>query len=509
MSAVIDAVSDVVGGVFDAVGDAVESVGDVVTTVVDTVADVAQSVISDPLPTLLAIGGQMVGIPYPVTMATITAARGGDLEDIALSAGTAYLAPLAGNALSSTLSQSFIDAGMNETLSKVASNSISRGLVNGTISEVKGGSFDDGFAGAFVGGMVSGGVGEVASYVKDDVIQLAQDSGLDLRDATSVYNAGTKALSAGITSGITGQNDFLTSFTNSAISSTVDLGVRSLNASIDEQFKIAATDWDEKDKGSQPIDTTTVGAGIPSDLVTEVDISDIGYDTQPVEDTTGVAQSLDDLSEVEQPLAEAPTAFDFAAFPEAEPVTNFYDLSAAPEAEPDDVEYSTQEEELSPLASASNVMPTMPSDATMPIASAAPVVDETQTAGLAPEAPVGGLNAIAAKTSEQKMAGAQGIKSADIVKPLVASVGNLLKSSLTRPNRPAPRAVMPRPTGGLQPAKMLPTVGSGTAPRQMDISKLIPIQKTAAPPPKTLASTANLSPVSNIAGLTSLVKKAG
>jgi hypothetical protein len=44
-------------------------------------------------------------------------------------------------------------------------------LVNGTVAEIKGGSFEDGFAGGFTGGMVAGGVREVGNYVKPDIIE--------------------------------------------------------------------------------------------------------------------------------------------------------------------------------------------------------------------------------------------------------------------------------------------------------------------------------------------------
>jgi len=152
---VVDAVVNVVEDVVESVGEAVEQVGRFVENVVETVADTVQAVIDDPLPTLLSMAGSFVGIPPAVTMAAITAARGGDLEDIALSAGTAYYAPQVGNALSSTVNSSFINAGMNETFSRVASDSISKGFVNGTISEVRGGDFNDGFAGGFTGGMIS------------------------------------------------------------------------------------------------------------------------------------------------------------------------------------------------------------------------------------------------------------------------------------------------------------------------------------------------------------------
>ena len=136
----------------------------------------------------------------------------------------------------------------------------------------------------------------------------------------------------------------------------------------------------------------------------------------------------------------------------------------------------------------------------------APVATDLLTTGIAPEAPVGGLNAVAPTTPEEKMANSMGLELTDITKPLVATAGSLLKRARSQPKRPAPRAPVSRPTGALQlvksPSKIAP-------PAKMDVSKLIPIRK-AVPiaPPKTLASNAKLTPITNIATLTSLLKKA-
>jgi len=279
----VETVSNVVSSVFETVGDVVESAVEFVGDVVEKVGDVVQKVIDDPLPVLLSIAGAAVGIPPYVTMGVITAAKGGDLEDVILSMGTAYVGSAitagVGTSISSTVSSTFIESGLNETFSVVAGDAISKGLVNGTIAEIKGGSFEDGFAGGFTGGLVSGGVTEVASYVQPSVISLAMDSGLDLADATSVFNAGVKAVSAGATSEITGQGDFATSFANSAIGSVVDAGVRSVSTSIDNQFETAVTGWEEKSNEGEPISTIVTGAGIPDTLVTEVKVSDTGVDT--------------------------------------------------------------------------------------------------------------------------------------------------------------------------------------------------------------------------------------
>jgi len=591
MSAVVSFVEDAfeaVGDVFEAVGDVVEDVADFVGDAIETVGDVVQAVIDDPLPVLLSVAGSFVGIPPPVTMGAITAARGGDLEDIALSMGTAYFAPQVGSAISSTVSSAFIDAGFNEAFTEVASNSISKGLVNGTIAEIKGGDFEDGFAGGFTGGMVQGGVGEVASYVKPDIIELAMDSGLDLREATSVFNAGTRAFSAGITSEVTGRGDFATSFTNSAIGSSIDAGTRSLNATIDEQFRTAATDWNEKEPEGEPVEVATTGAGIPDEIVGQVTVS--GYGVENDAGTFNVAEVLAESQDTQEAtntpssnigetatsnisvlpetqLAEAPqgeTVYDFAdLIGDGTPVssapsenvslsdviadaglsdtglantllgetslaevTGEGDIYETPDSVIDIAENistgeapATSVEPKGGLTTiAETTVPAVDLDTSKPaVVSEAPVSENLLTAGLATDQPVGGLNAVAQaeqETPQAKMASSMGFKPTDITKPMVASVGNLLKQTLTQKKRPAQRTPV-RPAGGLQMARARP-VARKAPPARMDIANLIPIQKATpllktatTAPAKTLGKDAKLTPITNIAGLTSQVKKTG
>jgi len=576
MSAVVEAISDAVSDVFEAVGDVVEDVVEFVGDAVEKVGDVVQAVLDDPLPVLLSVAGSFVGIPPFVTMGAVTAARGGDLEDIALSMGTAYFAPQAGNFISSTVSSTFIEAGFNEAFTQVASDSISKGLVNGTIAEIRGGSFDDGFAGGFTGGLVSGGVGEVASYVQDDVVQLALDSGLDLNQASSVFNAGVKAVSAGVTSEITGKGDFATSFTNSAIGSGVDAGTRSLNATIDTEFNTAATGWNDTSNDDDKVDTTVVGGGIPNTLVGEVTVSSIGFDTTADDNltttgtTTGTTSStvnndstidtatvLNDSSTDDSSgetavsdisvlpattantatsdtttLAQAPTAESTVDFEDLidtsttgsgdTVVANNTDLVELPDDVSDIAETLTTTAEtpvtqgaLTTVAEANqpvDVLDVVTPDTTAVTGSTvteAPIAGNLLTTGLPAEQPIGGLNAVSTKTADEKMADSLGLKATDITKPIVATVGNLLKSTLRQGTKPQARTVAKRPAGALQTMAKVPRP-KGTPPTKMDVAKLIPIQKaTSTQPAKTLASTAKLNPVSNIAGLTSLVKKTG
>ena len=591
MGAVVEFVEDTfeaVGDVFEAVGDVVEDVVDFVGDAIETVGDVVQAVIDDPIPVLLSVAGSFVGIPPPVTMGAITAARGGDLEDIALSMGTAYFAPQVGSAISSTVSTAFIDAGVNEAFSQVASRSISSGLVNGTIAEIKGGSFEDGFAGGFTGGMVSGGVNEVASYVKPDIIELAMESGLDLQDATAVFNAGTRAFSSGVTAEVTGRGDFATSFTNSAIGSGIDAGTRSLNATIDEQFRTAATDWNKKEPESEPVEVATTGAGIPNEVVGQVTVSGYGVEndagtfnvaevlaeSQDTQEATNTPSSsigetaTSDISVLpETQLAEAPqgeTVYDFAdligdgtpvssvpaenislsdviadaGLSDTAPAGNYFDETSLADITGDAGLYSTPETAIdiaenipsdeAPVTSvepkgglttiAETTVPAIDLDTSKPaVVSEAPVSENLLTAGLATDQPVGGLNAVAQaeqETPQAKMASSMGFKPTDITKPMVASVGNLLKQTLTQKKRPAQRVPV-RPAGGLQMAGARPTARKAP-PARMDIANLIPIQKAApvlktatTAPAKTLGKDAKLTPITNIASLTSQVKKTG
>ncbi len=235
MSAVVEFIGDAVESVVDAVGDVVEAVGDVVEDAVEFVGDVVEAVVENPLPTLLSIAGAAIGIPPMITSAVVTAAQGGDLKDIVLSAGVGYIAPMATNAVSSTLSSVVGDSIINQAVSDTVVNGVSRGLVNGVVSEVRGGDFDDGFAGAFTGTLVSGGVTELTNFVRADVVDTMTDLGLSASTANDILNVGAKAIGAGAGAAATGR-DFETAFTNSVINSTANATANFVTNSITDQF---------------------------------------------------------------------------------------------------------------------------------------------------------------------------------------------------------------------------------------------------------------------------------
>lgn len=330
MAAVVEFVSNVVEDVVDAVGDAVEAVGDFVEDTVEFIGDTVQAVIEDPIPVLAQIAGSFIGIPPPVTAAMVTAARGGDIEDIVLSAGTAYLAPQATNAISTTLSSTIGNSIINETVSDIVVDGVSRGLVNGTIAEVRGGDFEDGFAGAFTGSVINSSVGEFTNeFIKPGIQEMLADSGIEPATVNTLVREGTRAVSAGLGAELTGRGDFDTAFVNSIQNSTINVGTNYAVNTIGDQFRTA-----ENGLASQtfPIkgdsereeeilaledyfqletsrDSDTTAAGIPDDLVEQVATSDAGTDsgtaTQTLASQTFPTQELGAASNVDTLLASA------------------------------------------------------------------------------------------------------------------------------------------------------------------------------------------------------------
>lgn len=86
--------ADLVSSGLKAVGnfasDSLKSVVNGIDKGLDAIGNSVQKILDDPLPTIAMIAGQAAGIPPFITSAAITAARGGDLEDVATSAAISY-----------------------------------------------------------------------------------------------------------------------------------------------------------------------------------------------------------------------------------------------------------------------------------------------------------------------------------------------------------------------------------------------------------------------------------
>lgn len=536
MGAVADFVEDVgdsVGDVFEAVGDAVEDVADAVLDVVEFVGTAVEKVIEDPLPTLLMIAGSAVGVPPWVTAGFISATRGGDLEDIVLAAGTSFVAgelkvEFIKSDIAGSISSTLIDEGVNSTIADVVATSIGSGLVAGTIAEIKGGDFGTGFSGGLVGNVVGRGF----TFISDIVSDITASNANNALASDSIAN-----------------NDFTAGFDSG-------LDASSVGATVGDSFSVAAENFDKV-----ATDTTNAvnlnvdnGSGIPDYVVNDVVVANGGTDTPPITDTvapvvadapvvdtrptseisvlpsTAVADApatvTSDTSAPAVALSDAPPAEidnDFQALIDAAPDTNLGGgESAAFPATVADIAEEYPEDEPPPV-----VAPVTPETPAPPVVSglesvskgltgvtSEPMIDDLISEGVVPETTSGGLNAVVPTETAGDLSATKEFKASDIVKPLVAQAGNLLKSSITKSLTPTKKPT-PRPVGGLQAVKPVVKT-SAPPPRQMDLSKLTPIKK-AVPvkkpvptgPARTLASNANLTPVGNIANLTSLVKKVG
>jgi hypothetical protein len=95
-------------------------------------------------------------------------------------------------------------------------------------------------------------------------------------------------------------------------------------------------------------------------------------------------------------------------------------------------------------------------------------------------------------------------KLTSLIKPQVSK-------TLTKALLPSAKPVVRQPNAQQIAAMKIAKTKATPPPTQMDVSKLIPINKTTAPkytaPAK--ADVSKLTPIKNVAGLTSILKKSG
>lgn len=131
-----------------------------------------KAIIKDPLPTLLSYAGAMVGIPPYVTSAAITAARGGDLGDIAKSAAVSYVSSKLltstdigktitgkttslGNDFTSSLNKNFglpLDTAIN--VAKATTVGLNSSIVGGINAAITGKDILQGMTSGFTSGVI-------------------------------------------------------------------------------------------------------------------------------------------------------------------------------------------------------------------------------------------------------------------------------------------------------------------------------------------------------------------
>jgi hypothetical protein len=233
-----------------------------VEKVIDTVVDTVKAVIDDPLPTLLTMAGAAVGIPPYVTQGAITAARGGDLEDVAKSVAIAAAAPAVSAKLAPVVSSAVGSVVTNQAAANALTAATSQSLVAGSLTAAAGGDWQQAAAGSFAGSMVASGYD---NYVAPEVMAQAKSLGLSAESHSNIQGALKSGVAGGAGSAATG-GDFATGFANAFVES----GWENLTAKASEGLKDIKDNF-LKDDGLK--DNEPTFAGIPENMVDEVPMS--------------------------------------------------------------------------------------------------------------------------------------------------------------------------------------------------------------------------------------------
>lgn len=176
MGAVVQAIVEPVKEVAKAAETVVKPVVKAVEKVGKAVEQTAQAVAKDPIPVLIAVAAQSVGIPAPLTAGAITAAKGGSIEDIAKSAAVAYVAQGAAKQAS----------GFLQGAPEIVQNIVPSAVQSATTAGLTGGDVLT----AALGGGVAGGVsGELSPEIGKDFGRAAGQVAGAVTAGTPIENA--------------------------------------------------------------------------------------------------------------------------------------------------------------------------------------------------------------------------------------------------------------------------------------------------------------------------------
>jgi len=186
-----DRIGDGLKAVGDAAGDAIKWTGDKIKSAVDYGADAVRAIAKNPIPTLLRYGAMAVGasfgIPPYVTSAAITAAQGGNLEDVAKSAAVSYATTSfltdtqigadiknytvnewSGDFTDSMMEKFDLPADTAVQVAKVSNAALTSSLVGGINAAMTGKSVAEGISFGFTSGLVNSSTSSYFDSVNED-----------------------------------------------------------------------------------------------------------------------------------------------------------------------------------------------------------------------------------------------------------------------------------------------------------------------------------------------------
>lgn len=187
---------------------------DIVADVMSTDAQYqkgAEKAVEPFVPIIAAVGLQMVGVPAPLTMALITAAKGGSIQDIAISAMAAYAGGAAGSA--------FGNAGMYAKIATSAAGGAAGGAARAALSG------RDILAGATKGaenGLTNAGTALVAGGINSGAGALVDGSGFAQDAARGMLSGAAMSALQGKDAGAGALSGAIDAGSTSAINSAAD-----------------------------------------------------------------------------------------------------------------------------------------------------------------------------------------------------------------------------------------------------------------------------------------------
>lgn len=208
---------------------------------IENVGEMAENILKDPLPTIATIALTSVGVPYPVAAAAVTAAQGGSIEDIAISAGTAYIGQQVGQFAGEAAGE-FAGEAVSESTKELITQVVTQASGPAAVVALRGGSFQD----ILEAGVAGGVSGALANTLRTEFNM--DPKAMDTKIISNATNAATRAVLQGKSiseavmnaAAVTALSSSVETGTNKLLSNNATLqGIRSQFDSLKQQ----ATDF--------------------------------------------------------------------------------------------------------------------------------------------------------------------------------------------------------------------------------------------------------------------------
>lgn len=157
---------------------------------IENIGETAENILKDPLPTIATVALTAVGVPYPVAAAAVTAAQGGSIEDIAISAGTAYIGQQVGQFAGEAAGELAGEA-VSESTKQLITQVVTQASGPAAVVALRGGSFQD-----ILEAGVAGGVSGALSNTLRTEFNM-DPKALDTQLISNATNAATRAVLQG------------------------------------------------------------------------------------------------------------------------------------------------------------------------------------------------------------------------------------------------------------------------------------------------------------------------